>query len=108
MKNETYYLYIHGKKAVKAGYAFQENRCYRVIEDYDGKFLAQLEVTLDNDIDRSGYYLVDVSYIKKPENIKTVLAILRNIGFAGCPCIVQKEIDDGVTIKVEDWCGFDI
>ena len=72
-----YVIYLQGAEAVKAGYAYQNGRCYRRIL-HDGEYAGQLEVVRDDEEAQ----LVAVSYI--PEScVEFVKAELAENGFAG-------------------------
>ena len=93
---------INGQKAVNAGYAFCAGYCYKQLVGG----IAQLEVVVDDD----GMYngnpnkWVDVSYIKTGSNVETVLNMLKEIGFDGCPCIISKDFVTGCMVKSKNLC----
>ncbi len=94
-----YTIYIEGKSAVKAGYAFQGNHCYRGILNH-GKQIAQLEVVRDDDEAQ----LVSVAYIDA-KNVGKVLKILSNVGFCGMVCDVEEEVEDGCFAESKCICA---
>lgn len=93
MAGIEYVISIQGQQAVDAGYAFQRGHCYRVIRDWNGRFMGQLEVVLD---DKDKIYngipsqWVDVSFIDR-NDIERILSHLSKIGFKGCPCVIGQE-----------------
>lgn len=93
MTGIEYVIEIQGQQAVDAGYAFQDGRCYRVIRDWNGRFMGQLEVVLD-DPDRLYNGIpsqwVAVSFIDG-NDIERILSYLAKIGFKDCPCVISQE-----------------
>lgn len=94
MKTANIVLSIYGAEAVKIGYKFQGNYCYRGIYNH-GKRIAQLEVV----VDEPGYYKglekkwVDVTILGN--NLDATLKQLRRIGFAKCWTLCYTEDADG-------------
>lgn len=88
-----YVIDIQGQQAVDAGYAFQGNYCYRQIKDWNGRFMGQLEVVLD---DKDELFngipsqWVSVAFIQR-DDIEKILSYLAKIGFKGCPCEIRQE-----------------
>lgn len=91
--NREFVIAIQGKSAVNAGCALQGDQCYKSITDWNGRFMGQLEVVLDNpEVIYKGIpsQWVDVSFITM-DDIERVLKYLAKVGFAGCPCMIMQE-----------------
>lgn len=88
-----YVIDIQGQQAVDAGYALQDGHCYKVIKDWNGRFMGQLEVVLDepetvyNGIVQQW---VQVAFVRQ-DDIQRVLSYLAKNGFTGCPCEISQE-----------------
>lgn len=88
-----YSIELQGQKAVDVGYALQGNHCYKVITDWNGRFMGQLEVVLDDkNVVYNGFtsQWVAISFLHR-EDIERMLSYLRKAGFVGCPCIIIQE-----------------
>lgn len=84
MTSEYYVvLSVYGREAVKRGYEFQGNSCYRGIYDH-GKRIAQLEVVVDEDGQYNGFDLAWVDVMTKKENVQKTLKQLARLGFKDC------------------------
>lgn len=81
-------IYLQGVEAVKAGYAYQNERCYRRIL-HNGEYAGQLEVVRDDEEAQ----LVAVNYI--PEScVEFVKAELAENGFAGMDYWIYSYSDE--------------
>ena len=92
MEKKWYVIYLHGEEAAKIGHCVQDGFCYHRLWK-DGKFLAQLEVTLED--------LVDVSFIDSEENVQETLRQLGKLGFAGIEYCVCSYTDEECTKNEE-------
>ena len=99
-------LNIYGQKAVDAGYAVNKGRCYSQILDGIG----QLEVTVDEPGEYKGCLnkWVNVSYIKRGEDIPVVLDELARLGFKGCWCYITEDIENGCFAEGKELCSLKI
>lgn len=104
--DKQFVISINGQNAVNAGYSFQRGRCYSAIKD-GGKWLAQLEVVVDEPGNYNGHpkKWVDVSGIKSGRDVETVLNFLAVNGFSGCPCMITEETQgDYICSEKELFC----
>jgi len=104
---ERYYVIaINGQTAVDAGYTFCNGYCYRQLT-VDGKFIAQIEVVVDEPGTYNGNpnKWVDAAYIKTGKDVEKALSALASIGFSGCPCLISKCTVSGCYEKVDEMCA---
>lgn len=91
----TYTISINGQKAVDTARKIQKNHCYKRLFK-NGKYLAQMEIVLDDD----GVYngkpnkWVDVSYISTYENVFKTIQLLIKLGFNDCFCFLAEESEE--------------
>lgn len=88
MEKRYWIIYFQGAEAVKAGYAYQQNHCYRRIL-HNGEYAGQLEVVRDDEESQ----LVAVSYIPE-DQVEFVKAELAKNGFAGTHYIPESYSDE--------------
>lgn len=103
MNERFYILYFMGECAVKAGYALQNGKCYRVIRSADGAYCGQVEVVRDDEHAQ----LVSVSYI--PESRKDyVVSFLSENGFSGMIAYPESFSDENCLMDMKEEESFNL
>ena len=88
MEKRYWVIYFQGASAVKAGYAYQQNHCYRRIL-HDGEYAGQLEVVRDDE----DAQLVAVNFIPE-KHVGFVKEELSKNGFAGMEYVSESYSDE--------------